>query len=172
MQSESRMAGPRRAGEGGAAIEQFRRRVVGLAVKLVWRRDDAEDLAQEAFRLAAASGISPGEGRYLPWLLRTVGNLCLNHRRRGRRQVPLEGHQAESSGGDAVDRLETAERLDRVRNAVAALPDQQRLALVLRTMEQMSYEEIASVMELSVPGVRTHVHLARRKLVELLGEDE
>lgn len=172
MQSGSHMAGSGRDGEGGAAIEQVRRRVVGLAVKLVWRRDDAEDLAQEAFRLAAAAGVSPGEERFVPWLLRTVGNLCLNHRRRKTRWVPLEWHLERPPGRAAEDRAETAERLERVREAVAALPDRQRLALVLRTMEQMSYEAIASVMELSVPAVRTHVHLARRRLIELLGEDE
>lgn len=154
----------------GDPLEQIRRRLVRLAVKLVWHREDAEDIAQEAFRIAAAAGVSPGEDRFLPWMIRTVSNLCLNQRRR-RKTESLEPY-LERASGDSPDELAGhAERLERVRGAIGKLPDQQRVALVLRTMEQMSYEEVARVMELSAGAVRTHVHLARQRLAAMLGED-
>lgn len=147
---------------------RLRGRLVAFALKLVWNRPDAEDVAQEAFRLALSSRQLPHE-RFEAWMFRTVANLCLNLRRR-RRPERLE-EWVELSGGEAPDAaLHRAEQLERLRTAVARLPEQQRVALVLRTMEQMSYLDIAEVMALSVSAVRTHVHLARRRLVDELRE--
>lgn len=146
-------------------IDAIRRRLIGLAVKLVWNRDDAEEIVQEGWRIALERGVGPGEARFGPWMHRTVSNLCLSHRRK-RRMAALPddlGGGAESGG-----RAERGERLERLRLALERLPEQQRLAIVLRTMESMDYEAIAGIMELSEEAVRTHVHLARRRLAELM----
>ena len=150
-------------------LDELRRGMVRLAVKFVWNRDDAEELVQEAFKVAAARGPGTGEERFGPWMVRTVTNLCLNHRRK-RKPEPLQAWMAVPMEGGPAEAAETAERLERLRAAIDRLPPQQRAALVMRTMQQMEYEEIAAAMKLSVSAVRAHVHLARQRLAGWMGE--
>jgi len=143
--------------------------MVRLAVKFVWNRDDAEELVQEAFKIAAAGGPGTGEERFGPWMVRTVTNLCLNHRRK-RKPEPLQEWMDPPHEGGPAEAMEKAEQLERLRAAIDRLPPQQRAALVMRTMQQMGYDEIAEAMELSVSAVRAHVHLARQRLAGWMGE--
>ena len=159
---------------GEARLAELRRRLVGWAVKLLWNRADAEEVVQEAFKTAMTSGPRLSHEGFGPWMFRTVANLCLNERRR-RRPEPL-GDWADlpapgTSDSSPQARLERVEQLVRLRRAIDELPGQQRVALVLRTMEQMDYLDIAEVMGLSVAAVRSHVHFARRKLAELMGTE-
>lgn len=154
-----------------AAVEDHRRSLVRLAVKLVWNREDAEDLVQEAFRLAVAKRITPAEERFGPWLYRTVSNLCLNHRRK-RRAEPLAGWLESTDEVEPDARVRKVEQLTRLREAIQQLPDRQRLALTLRALEQMDYPRVAEIMELSVSAVRAHVHFGRVRLVELMTDAE
>lgn len=147
----------------------IRRRLEAFAVKLIWNRHDAEEIVQEAFRLAITNGLDAADPGSMPWLMRTVANLGLNHRRR-RRLEPLDNHLEHDSNEQPADRILTAERLGALRDRIAELPSQQRLAITLRMLEELTYEEAARVMELSVAAVRTHVHLARKTLAESLKE--
>jgi RNA polymerase sigma-70 factor (ECF subfamily) len=150
-------------------MNELRRRLIRYAAKLVWNRQDAEEVVQEAFKLALSGGPAFSEERFAPWMFRTVGHLSLNLRRRHRPEplAPwLDVEQAAAPEG----RMDRAEQFERLRRAVELLPEQQRTALVLRTMEQMDYPKIAEIMELSVSAVRTHVHLARERLIGILGD--
>jgi RNA polymerase sigma-70 factor (ECF subfamily) len=138
---------------------------------MIWNREDAEEIVQEAFKLAATAGPKLPHERYVPWMFRTVGNLCRNHRRR-RKPEPLAEWTEVSQGESPDDQLQRVERLEALRTAIARLPDQQRTALILRTMEQMDYLDIAEIMVLSVAAVRSHVHFARRRLAEMLGQTD
>jgi len=144
--------------------------MIGLALKIVWNRHDAEEIVQEAFKLTLTNGPRLPHERYEPWMFRTVANLCLNLRRR-RRPEPLTEWTDIPQTASPADRLQRIEQLDNLRTAIAKLPGQQRIALVLRTMEQMSYTDIAEIMALSVAAVRSHVHFARQRLAELLDAD-
>lgn len=148
----------------------IRRRLEAFAVKLIWNRHDAEEIVQDAFVLALANRLNMPDPDAMPWLMRTVANLCLNHRRRRRRPEALNDHLEPASRGGPMDSVMTAERLHALRDRIAGLPNQQRLAITLRILEELSYEEAARVMELSVAAVRTHVHLARKALMESLKE--
>ena len=152
-----------------AAVEDFRRRLLRWAVKLIWNRDDAEEIVQEAFAVALSKGVQLSEERFGPWMFRTVGNLCLNARRR-RRPEPLDATAIPADNTTPEAAARKVEQLDRLRAAVGQLPDQQRLAVVLRMMEQMAYDDIAQIMGLSISAVRAHVHLGRRKLAETMGD--
>ena len=154
---------------GEAALTALHGRLVRLAVKLIWNRDDAEETVQEAFRLALTKGIPTSERRFGPWMFRTVGNLCLNHRRR-RRTEPLSDWIDPPHDATPEAAAQQAEQMECLRQALERLPGQQRMALVLRTMEQMAYGDIAEVMQLSISAVRAHVHLARRRLATTLGD--
>lgn len=152
-------------------LDELRRRLVGFAIKLLWNRDDAEEIVQDAFQLALTKGPAVTDPAIAPWMYRTVTNLCLNQRRR-------RPHESIADWLDPVeaarpyDAAERAEALERLRAAIERLPDQQRIALALRSMEQMGYPEVAEVMQLSTAAVRTHVHLARRALANQLGESQ
>ncbi len=150
-----------------AWIEALRRRLMQFAVKLVWNRDDAEEIVQEAFQLAAARGIAIRDAAFGPWLARTTANLAMNRRRR-RRPAPLSDALESPDGDTPATQADRAERLERVRSAIETLPPQQRLAITLRTMEQMDYAGVAAVLQCSEAAARTHVHLARARLAELL----
>jgi RNA polymerase sigma-70 factor, ECF subfamily len=152
-----------------ATIKDLRRRLTGYAVKLVWNRPDAEEVVQEAFKLALSGGPAFSEERFAPWMFRTVGNLCQNLRRR-RKPEPLMPWLDPAHTAAPEARMERAEQFERLREGLEGLPQQQRMALVLRTMEQMEYSRIAEIMELSIAAVRTHVHLARERLIEMLGD--
>lgn len=166
--NQSRQA-PASAGDAGSSlrIDAIRRRAARLAVKLIWNAADAEELVQEAFRIAMSSGVSFDEEKFEPWMLRTVGNLCLNLRRR-RRAEPLGPWIDVETSETPLDIAQRRERMELIRLEISRLPAQQRLAITLRSMEQMSYAEMAEVMELSEAAVRGHVHLARRKLAALI----
>jgi RNA polymerase sigma-70 factor, ECF subfamily len=154
-----------------AALTELRRRLVGLAVKLLWNRQDAEEVVQEAFKVAMTSGPRLPHERFGPWMMRTVTNLCLNLRRRHRPEPLADWMSKDLPVANAAPdaQAERVEQLDRLRQAIATLPEQQRVALILRTMEQMDYLDVAEVMGLSVGAVRSHVHFARQRLAELLG---
>lgn len=69
-----------------------------------------------------------------------------------------------------ADRLSTAEGHHAVRQAIASLPPKQRAALVLRLVEDLDYEVIAETLGCSVEAVRAHLHLGRRRVRAVLGE--
>lgn len=158
------------AGGREREVARLRARLMGYAAKFLWNRHDAEEVVQDAFKEAVKAGLAISEERALPWMFRTVGNLCRNLRRKKRPEVLAEWVEPStaSTPGSAIQR---AEELERLRAAVEELPEQQRTAIVLRTMERMEYAQVAEIMELSVAAVRTHVHLARRRLAEVLGRE-
>ena len=153
------------------AIAAMRGRLIGLATRLLWNRDDAEEIVQEATVLAVARNREQAGRVDGPWLVRTVVNLCRNLKRRRRPESisPWLESVAKECKRDVV---ELREELERTRAALEKLPDQQRVALVLRAMEQMDYAEIAEIMNVTEQAVRTHVHLARKKMMDMLREKE
>jgi len=171
MSNHSPTDAPANPPDAATDLAAWRRRIVALAVKLVWNRDDAEELAQEAFVRATLKQLTPADAGFGPWLMRTVANLCLNHRRRKRCEPLTEAVLSGVGSRSGPDRPD-AERLHALRTALEGLPDQQRIALVLRGMEGLDYEAIAGIMELSAQAVRTHVHLARKQLASLYRAEE
>lgn len=152
-----------------AAMEELRRRLVRFAFRMLWNRDDAEEVTQDACLIALQRGITLSDANFGPWMFRTVANLSLN-RRRSRKADPLDESMYAASGSNPATLASDAERLERLRKAVESLPDQQRLAVVLKTQEMMDYADIARVMEITESAVRGHVYQARRKLAELLSD--
>jgi RNA polymerase sigma-70 factor (ECF subfamily) len=142
----------------GPAIEGYLRRLFGQA-------EGTEDLLQETFLQAMRSGGGSLARAASPkaWLFGVARNVGMNARRRRRKLAPLPH--------DVAGPVETAEadpRLDRMRRAIAALPEAQREALGLRLHDEFSYEEIAAVTDVPVGTVRSRLHHAVRRLREAL----
>lgn len=131
---------------------------------------EAEDVAQEAMlRLwRMAPGWQPGAAKVTTWLYRVVANLCTDRLRR-RRTVPLDA-APEPEDGDpgAAERMMEADRAAALEKALAALPERQRQAVILRHLEGLSNPEIAEVMDVGVEAVESLVARGKRGLAAAL----
>lgn len=162
-----------RRGEPGAfeeLVERTHRQVYTLAVRLVGDRHDAEDVVQEAYLRAyrALPGFR-GDARFETWLYRIVANAAMTHlRRRGRfGDVLPEAHEGsipDLAAAPAEESLGDAE----VSRALAALPEGQRVVVVLKDVYGFSCQEIGDQIGVSEGAVKVRLHRARRRLKELI----
>jgi len=150
-------------------------RVYRTAYAILKNRDDAEDIAQETFVRAYQSISRFDETRPLfPWLYRIARNLCLNRIQRVTKretELPEFDYLPDTTAGPE-DTVVAAEERERVRNAVGRLPDQHRKIIELSHFQECSYREMADILDLPMGTVMSRLYNARRKLRELLENDE
>jgi len=156
----------------GYLVEQYQRFACSIAYRMTGQPDLAEDLAQEAF-LRAWLNLPRlrGAGQFRVWLGRIVTNVTIDYLRTRRPEAALDERLpagAESPPAQVV-RNETQET---VRQAILALPEQSRAALILREYEGLSYKEIAAILDIPLGTVMSRLHYARGKLREALGAGE
>lgn len=151
------------------------RRVFNLCLRLLGRRAQAEDAAQEAFVRAYRSLHQYDAGQpFAAWVLGIAGNLCIDLvRRRSREPQPFSdvdgaAEAMESEAIAALDALVDAERQDRIRTAVAGLPDNYRVPLVLAYFNEWSYDTIAAELGITRNHVGVLLVRARRALRQAL----
>jgi len=141
--------------------------------RIVGNPDDALDATQEAL-IAVARGISrfDGRSRLTTWLYRIATNAALDElRRRTRRPVPYEtlpeaGLAAAGRAAPDTDAVDARLTID---DALAQLPDEFRVAVVLRDLCDLDYAEIAAVLELPPGTVRSRISRGRTALAAVLG---
>lgn len=126
---------------------------------------EAEDAAQDAFLQSwrALPGFR-AESSFSTWVVQIVTRRCLNLLRSRRPIASLEA-EPEARDSSLAELVETRAELEALKRALARLTPEQRAALVLRELEGLSYEEIAEVLEISVPAVKGRIHRARLELV-------
>lgn len=151
------------------------RQAMGLALGLLGNRDDAAEVAQEAF-LKAHLGLhrlsQPGRFRF--WLLRIVANEAISRRRATRRRRIITrlflAEQVQESAA-APQTQEAADELQKaIERALRKLTDKEAQAIALFGLDDLPQEEVARIMGCSAGSVRWHVHRARKKLRVLLKE--
>ena len=158
--------------------------VFATAVRLLGRAADAEDAAQtvflRAFQRYDEVVTSPAAAG---WLKTATRNVCLNHLARYRSrwrffsELSEEGRAGYAEGLAAdvlpiVEQLERADLAAALEQAIRALPDHQRVPLVLFHFEDASYQEIADTLHVSIGKVKTDIHRGREALRRLLGSDD
>jgi RNA polymerase sigma-70 factor (ECF subfamily) len=170
-----------------AFVRRYQDMVFATAVRLLGSPVEAEDIAQtvflRAFQRFDQIGASPAAAG---WLKTVTRNACLNHlsRYRSRWRFFSElGREGDSSaratdelglvaaGSPAAD-VEREDQRDQVTRALHRLPDQQRVPLVLFHFEEMSYQEIAGLLGVSLGKVKTDIHRGRETLKGLLADYE
>ena len=162
-------------------VEAYKGPVLSVCFRYLRDRVVAEDAAQDVFVKVwgARDRYEPSAG-FKSWIFRIASNHCINlsEKERRRRGASLDAPHPETGeamvtriedgGGTPADALEGAERAGKVHEALARLPDSQRMAVILCRFQGCSYEEIGAALDLSIPAVKSLLFRARSKLKELL----
>lgn len=161
-------------------VEAHQSRVIGTVARMLGDEAEAEDVAQQVFlRIWKSAPRWEPAAKFTTWAFTIMKNLVFNEsRRRSRRgTVPLETSDDDDApqrqyADDSVKAPDRAmldtEHQDAIERAIQELPEVQRMALVLRRYQDVSYEEIAEILKLSVPAVKSVLFRARNELREKL----
>jgi RNA polymerase sigma-70 factor (ECF subfamily) len=152
-------------------LSRYRERVLNFAYALLGSRDDAEDAAQEAFiKVFSAIHTFRSEAQFWTWLYRITLNICLQRKRRSKGYSSLDDceDQIMDIHPDAQQMAEVRMMTVDVLNELS-LP--LRVVLILREMHDLSYEDIATILEIPVGTVRSRISEARRKFKIAWGEE-
>lgn len=144
-----------------------------LAIQILGNPEDAADAVHDAFATALArpGAYDPGRGALRPWFLRVVRNRCIDLLRR-RRPTGVDVELLPDPGVSPEDRVQEQERDAVLRRALDALNPDQRQILVLRDYLDLSYAEIAAVLDVAPGTVMSRLHRARIALREQLEDDD
>jgi RNA polymerase sigma-70 factor (ECF subfamily) len=162
----------------GVIVREHQRQVYALALRMLRDPEEASEATQEVF-LAAWQGLRGfrGDARFATWLYRIAYNYCLRlvaHRRRDAAlQAELSAAYARENRPERTQSAASAldaehEMRETVRGEIAKLPQKYRVVVVLRHLQELSYEEIAEVMRVPIGTVKTHLFRARAMLKERL----
>lgn len=167
-------------------VELHQNMVVGTVTRMLGNAEDGHDVAQMVFiRVWKSAPRYEPTAKFTTWLFTIMRNLVFNEmRRRGRRKEisldepqfddkPRELAHPTSPGADVISQQEELERaLDA---AIAALPEKQRLAVLLRRQEETPYEELCEILGMSLPAVKSLLFRARaelrKRLASFLGDE-
>lgn len=145
-------------------VRRHRTRIYRVALRMLANPADAEDAAQDAFlQCWSALPRFRAESSFSTWLVQIVTNRCLNMLR-SRRAVAFAVPNVERPER-STEVVETRAELEALERALVGLTPEQRAPLVLHEVEGLSYEEIAYVLEVTVPAVKGRIHRARLELV-------
>jgi RNA polymerase sigma-70 factor, ECF subfamily len=162
-------------------VEIHQHRVVGTVAKMLGDETEAEDVAQQVFvRVWRSAARYEPTAKFTTWLFKITRNLVFNEMRRRKRHVAISLDQPRDSEDErplqAADHSSKApdtavldeEMMGAIQKAIEELPETQRMAIVLRRYEETPYEEIAEILELSIPAVKSLLFRARTELREKL----
>lgn len=154
-----------------ALVEMNQERLFASMIQVTGSPEEAEEVVQEAFiRAFLKLDTFQRNSQFFTWLYRIAFNSALTRKRRNRARVSLD-HWRENNGlevtdtADAVDEpMLRQERVNLVRAAIQILSEDHRTILVLREMQERSYEDIAEILEISIGTVRSRLSRARNQL--------
>jgi RNA polymerase sigma factor (sigma-70 family) len=155
-------------------VERHHRLVVGTVARMLGSNSDVEDIAQQVFvRVWKSAKRYVPRAKFTTWLLKITRNLVFNEMRRRSRHPQLalqvdsedEERPIKDERATAPDASLLEQELQRaIETAIAQLPKTQRMAVVLRRYDELSYEQIAEVLDQSVPAVKSLLFRARTEL--------
>ena len=160
-----------RAGDPRAFEElviAYQHRIFAVARRMLGSAAEAEEIAQEVFlRVHRSIAEFRGDARLSTWLYAITSRLSLNRLASGdrrRRRDDAEALEGATDEGEASALLERGEVEAALHHAIAELPEERRIVVVLRDLEGLSYEEIARALDLELGTVRSRLHRARMDL--------
>lgn len=161
-------------------VNRHKDAVVGTVAKMLGGYGDIEDIAQQVFiRVWKSAKSYEPTAKFTTWLFTITRNLVFNETRRlGRKRTISSEELEEGSGYESVDKstlspqesLLEKEMTQAVDAAIESLPEKARMAIILRRYQDMSYEDIAQVLAVSVSAAKSLLFRARAQLREALQE--
>jgi RNA polymerase sigma-70 factor (ECF subfamily) len=159
-------------------VETHQRMVVNTCLGIVHNKVDAEDLAQDVFiEVFRGAGNFKGESKISTWLYRIATNRSLNFIRNNKRRRFFQSieeaftggrnsnHEISQNDADQPDKnITDKERSKILHLAIDHLPEKQRVAFTLNKYEELPYQQIAEIMEISLASVETLIHRAKKNL--------
>jgi RNA polymerase sigma-70 factor (ECF subfamily) len=157
-------------------VQRHQRRVFNLVFRMLQQYEEANEVTQETF-LAAWQGLPSfrGDARFSTWLYRIAYNCCLKQLEQRKRDKALQTAIQEEHVLDYADKeerastaLEIRDFQNLVREHLSMLPAKYRIVLVLRHLQEMTYEEMAEILTMPIGTIKTHLFRARNLLKERL----
>ncbi len=164
-------------------VRQYWRKVFNVAYKFVGKHDEAEDLTQDIFlKLFKSLDTFDRRANFQTWLISVSRNLCIDHYRSVRKEretidrgVDASDLAPASPDAGPIAALEQRDRVVLLRQAMAALPETLRTAVLLRDIQELSYQEIADKLRLPEGTVKSRINRGRtelaRQIRKLRGDD-
>ncbi len=157
-------------------VQRHWRKVFNVAYKFVGRHDEAEDLTQDVFlKVFRSLGTFDRRANFQTWLISVSRNLCIDHYRSLRkerqtidRDVDAGSLMPVSSEISADTRLEMRDRAAMLREAMDTLPSTLRMAVLMRDIRELSYQEIATELDLPEGTVKSRINRGRTELARQL----
>jgi RNA polymerase sigma-70 factor (ECF subfamily) len=166
-------------------INRHQASILNLVYRFIGDRTQAKDLAQEVFiRVWQAAGSYQPKAKFTTWIYRITANLCFNELKSARRRRWFSFNRSDEDGEHTIeealpdstpsaeDLLLSKERSRQISDALQSLPPNQRMALVLKRYDDLSYQEIAQILGCSVSAVESLLVRAKRSLQEKLKDYE
>src|SRR4249920_401550 len=159
------------------------RRVFNVAYKFVGKHDQAEDLTQDIFlKIFKSLDTFDRRANFQTWLISISRNLCIDHYRSVRKERETIDRHVDANeltpaapGAGPIATLEQRDRVALLRQALAALPETLRTAVVMRDLQELSYQEIADRLRLPEGTVKSRINRGRtelaRQIRKLRGDD-
>jgi RNA polymerase sigma-70 factor, ECF subfamily len=163
----------------GPLVDRYQRRIFAVVYRLLRRREEVEEVAQEIFLKAYLAVTTYNfESSFGTWLMRIAVNHCYDHLRRrrssrltyfsemsetGERAVLAGSESRETSGGRVERQLESRDLAGKLLERASA---EDRVILTLKEIEDMSVKEIAEVLKLNAGTVKVRLHRARKRMLE------
>lgn len=165
-------------------VQKYRRPLVSFMYRMARNSAAAEDLAQEVFlRVYRSRQTYEASAKFTTWLYRIATNLAVNHARDTRKERPevtVSLDEPDEETGSTMDVRDASmtveetmvrqERMAAIRKKVEALPERQRLAVIMHKYQQMDYKQIADVLKLSESATKSLLFRAYESLREQLKE--
>jgi RNA polymerase sigma-70 factor (ECF subfamily) len=160
-------------------VRQFHKRIYNLAYRFTGRFDEAEDLTQEIFLKVyrTLTSYRPESGALVTWMVRVGRNHIIDHYRKFKTErsqtgsIEVEYEKAEENPAryaSPAQVLEQRELSERVHGALLRVSEDLREAVILRDLEEFTYEEIAEVLKLPMGTVKSRINRGRAELARLL----
>lgn len=162
-------------------VRQHEKMVYNLALRTLGNDSDAQDASQEAF-IKAWTGLGSfrGDSKFSVWLYRLVSNVCMDMLRRRKNEalsLTVSDNEGEETVLDIPDEssspqslLEKRELQQDIQKAIDSLPEDYRRVILLRELADLSYEEIARVLNMDLGTVKSRIFRARKKLCAILSD--
>ena len=152
-------------------VKKYEKMIYNLALTKLRNKENAQDIAQECFLRAYKMLRSyRTESAFSTWIYRICQNLIYDHYRKEKKLTTVEFPEAEieDENGDPSDRLIRSEKIKKIREIIDSLPDDLREIIVLRDLNDISYADIAEMLDIEMGTVKSRLSRAREKLKEYI----